>query len=224
MGKRISIAIDGPASAGKSTVAKILAKDLGYIYVDTGAMYRTITLASIEQKVAADDEVGLTELLKDLSISFAQQLKGQLVFLDGRDITDAIRQPDVTNLVSQVSAHKMIREELVKRQQELALNGGIVMDGRDIGTAVLPSAEVKIFLVASVKERAERRYKENLAKGIKTDFAQLKSEIEARDYKDSTRENSPLVQADDAVRLDTTGLTINQVVSEIKNVIKNKTN
>lgn len=224
MSEKISIAIDGPASAGKSTVAKILAKELDYIYVDTGAMYRAITLASIEQEVDPGDEQKLSELVHHLTITFAQGTDGQLVFLDGRDITEAIRQPDVTNLVSQVSAHKAIRLELVKRQQQLALNGGIVMDGRDIGTAVLPQAEVKIFLVASVDERAERRYKENLSKGIMTDYESLKSEIEARDYKDSTRENSPLIQADDAVRLDTTGLSINQVVESIKKLIKNKVN
>lgn len=224
MSRKISIAIDGPASAGKSTVAKILAKELDYIYVDTGAMYRAITLASLEQQVDPSDELKLTELVHHLTISFEQGTDGQLVFLNGRDITEAIRQPDVTNLVSQVSAHKGIRLELVKQQRQLALSGGIVMDGRDIGTAVLPQAEVKIFLVASVEERADRRYKENVSKGIMTDYESLKDEIEARDYKDSTRENSPLVQAEDAVKLDTTGLSINEVVESIKKVIKNKTN
>ncbi|MBP1040614.1 (d)CMP kinase [Vagococcus sp. BWB3-3] len=222
MSGKISIAIDGPASAGKSTVAKILAKDLGYIYVDTGAMYRAITYASLEQQVDPSDEQKLSELVRQLTISFKQGTDGQLVFLGDRDITEAIRQPNVTNLVSQVSAHKEIRLELVRRQRQLATSGGVVMDGRDIGTAVLPQAEVKIFLVASVDERAERRYKENIAKGIMTDYESLKAEIEARDYKDSTRENSPLVQAEDAIRLDTTGLSINEVVTSIKNIIKNK--
>lgn len=223
MNKEISIAIDGPASAGKSTVAKILASELNYIYVDTGAMYRCLTLAVIKEQADPAKEEELVALLGTTRISFEQTSAGQLVFLNDHDVTEAIRQPDVTNLVSQVSAHKEVRAELVRRQQALGHQGGVVMDGRDIGTAVLPDAEVKVFLIASVEERAERRYKENLSKGIETDFETLKKEIEERDYKDSTRKNSPLVQADDAVKLDTTGLNIQAVVTEIKKIIQNKT-
>lgn len=219
MGEKLRIAIDGPASAGKSTVAKILAQDLNYIYVDTGAMYRGLTLAVIENQVDPSNEKDLVKLLNDLDLTFKQEGKGQLVFLNGRDVSEAIRQNDVTNLVSQVSAHKEVRKELVRRQQQLAEAGGVVMDGRDIGTAVLPEAEVKIFLIASVTERAERRYRENLSKGITTDFEQLKGEIEARDYKDSTRKNSPLVQAADGIKVDTTGLSISEVVAKIKEII-----
>ncbi len=217
--KKINIAIDGPASSGKSTVAKILAKDFGFIYTDTGAMYRSVTYLAITHHVAFNDEAALVELIKKYPITFAQAETGQLVFVNGEDVTAAIRQPDVTNNVSEVSAHAEVRRELVRQQQKIAAQGGVVMDGRDIGTVVLPDAEVKIFLVASVVERAERRFKENQAKGIATDFDTLKKEIEQRDYLDSNRKTSPLKQAADAVRIDTTGLSIEEVVTAIKEVI-----
>lgn len=217
--KKISIAIDGPASAGKSTVAKILAKQLNYIYLDTGAMYRAITLATIQSKINPNDDRQVQQLAEDSLIRFEQTEEGQLVFLNEQDVTEEIRQPEVTNLVSQIAAHEGVRQELVRQQQAFGAEGGIVMDGRDIGTAVLPNAEVKIFLVASVVERAERRYQENINKGIMTDFETLKKEIEERDYKDSARTVSPLVQASDAIKIDTTGLTISEVVKEIQAVI-----
>lgn len=219
MNKKIKIAIDGPASAGKSTVAKILASELNYVYCDTGAMYRALTLQALKHNIDVDDEEKLVALLKDTSISFEPDEDQQKVFLNQEDVTMDIRQPDVTNNVSAISAHKGVREELVRRQQEIAQAGGIVMDGRDIGTAVLPDAEVKIFLVASAKERAERRYKENVSKGITTPLKVLQKEIEDRDYKDSHREVSPLVQAEDAIRLDTTSLSITQVVNKMKELM-----
>lgn len=219
MNKKIKIAIDGPASAGKSTVAKILASELNYVYCDTGAMYRALTLQALRHNIDVDDEEKLVALLKDTSISFEPDEDQQKVFLNQEDVTMDIRQPDVTNNVSAISAHKGVREELVRRQQEIAQAGGIVMDGRDIGTAVLPDAEVKIFLVASAKERAERRYKENVSKGITTPLKVLQKEIEDRDYKDSHREVSPLVQAEDAIRLDTTSLSITQVVNKMKELM-----
>lgn len=218
--KKINIAIDGPASSGKSTVAKILAKDYGYIYTDTGAMYRSVTYLAIQHHVDFDDEEQLVALIKRYPITFKQTETGQLIFVDGQDVTEAIRQPEVTNNVSVVSAHEKVRHELVRQQQKIAENGGVVMDGRDIGTVVLPKAEVKIFLVASVIERAERRFKENQSKGIATDFDTLKKEIEQRDYLDSNREVSPLKQAEDAVRIDTTGLSIEEVVAAIKAVVE----
>lgn len=224
MKKTIQIAIDGPASAGKSTVAKILAKELGYIYCDTGAMYRALTYQAIKNKIEVTDENQLVHLLKEMIISFEPNKGNQKVFINGEEVTDAIRLTDVTNTVSAVSAHGKVRKELVKRQQEIAAHGGVVMDGRDIGTAVLPTAEVKIFLIASVEERAERRYKENLSKGILTSLEVLKQEIADRDYKDSHREVSPLTQAQDAVRLDTTSLTIEQVVEKIRELIQIKLN
>jgi cytidylate kinase len=220
MNKKIQIAIDGPASAGKSTVAKILAKKNGYIYCDTGAMYRALTLAAINNKIDMDSEEALMSLLSQLSISFTQEKDGQHVHLNEKDVTNEIRSNDVTNSVSKVSAYKKIREEMVIRQQKFADSSSIVMDGRDIGTVVLPNADLKIFLVASVTERAERRYKENLSKGIESDFEKLKQEIADRDHYDSTRKNSPLVQAEDAILVDTSGLTIDEVVEKIEKLMK----
>lgn len=220
--EKINIAIDGPASSGKSTVAKILAKDYGFIYTDTGAMYRSVTYLAIKHHVAFSDAASLVNLIHRYPITFKQSETGQLVFIDGEDVTLAIRETNVTNNVSEVSAQELVRKELVNQQQIIAKDGGVVMDGRDIGTAVLPKAEVKIFLVASVLERAERRYKENQAKGIKTDFETLKAEIEKRDYIDSHRKVSPLKQADDAVLIDTTGKTIAEVVDLIKEVVTEK--
>lgn len=218
--KRLRIAIDGPASAGKSTVAKILAKDLGYIYCDTGAMYRALTYMAMENNISIDDEAGLVQLLQNMTITFDPSAEIQKVFVNGNEVTDEIRQSDVTNGVSAVSAHQAVRVELVKRQQEIAKAGGIVMDGRDIGTAVLPNAEIKIFLVASVTERAERRFKENQTKGITTALEVLQQEIADRDYKDSTRKVSPLLQVEDAILVDTTSLSIEGVVAKIKSIIE----
>lgn len=220
--KTIKIAIDGPASAGKSTVAKIVASELGYVYCDTGAMYRALTYQAIEKNIEITDEKRLVELLKEMTISFEPNEDNQKVFVNGEEVTEAIRLPNVTNSVSAVSAHGEVRKELVKRQQEIASPGGVVMDGRDIGTAVLPTAEVKIFLVASVDERAQRRYKENVSKGIETSLEVLKQEIADRDYKDSHREVSPLIQAEDAILLDTTSLSIEQVAGKIREIIHTK--
>lgn len=222
--KKIQVAIDGPASAGKSTVAKIVAKKLHFIYCDTGAMYRSVTFAALKNHVKLDDDQALKELLKTIEIRFVPAEPEQRVFVNDEEVTQAIRTPEITNNVSLVSAQPSVRAELTKRQQEIAEAGGIVMDGRDIGTTVLPNAEVKIFLVASVHERAVRRFKENQTKGIDTPLDVLEKEIEERDYKDSHREISPLTQAKDAVLVDTTSLTIDQVVDRILEIINQKTN
>ncbi|MEG0254297.1 MAG: (d)CMP kinase [Vagococcus sp.] len=222
MKNNIQIAIDGPASAGKSTVAKILAKKNSFIYCDTGAMYRALTLSALENNVNLDSEEELLSLLNKLTISFNHQEDGQHVFVNNEDVTLAIRNNTVTNSVSKVSAYKSIREEMVIRQQKIAESNSIVMDGRDIGTVVLPNADLKIFLIASVVERAERRYKENISKGIETDFDELKKEIADRDHYDSTRKNSPLVQAEDAILVDTSGLNIGEVVLKIENLIQSQ--
>ncbi|PZO94868.1 (d)CMP kinase [Streptococcus halichoeri] len=215
--KAIRIAIDGPASSGKSTVAKIIAKNLGYTYLDTGAMYRCATYIALQHHYQAADVQLILKELASHPISFAKAADGsQLVFLGDQEVTSAIRQNDVTNNVSWVSALPEIRAELVAQQRRIAKAGAIIMDGRDIGTVVLPDAELKIFLVASAKERAERRYKENLAKGIATDLETLKKEIEARDYKDSHRALSPLKPAADAIHFDTTGIDIQGVVAFIQ--------
>ena len=215
--KTIQIAIDGPASSGKSTVAKIIAKDFGYTYLDTGAMYRAATYIALQHQINPEESSQLLDLLDQYPISFGRSEDGeQLVYVGDVDVSHPIRENTVTNAVSAFAAIPAIREKLVALQQEIAQQGGIVMDGRDIGTVVLPKSELKIFLVASVDERAERRYKENLSKGIETDVETLKEEIAAREYKDSHRETSPLKQADDAIYLDTTGLSILEVVEKIK--------
>ncbi|QCC39756.1 (d)CMP kinase [Bacillus sp. DU-106] len=219
MDKRISIAIDGPAAAGKSTVAKVIAKELSYVYIDTGAMYRTLTYAALEQKVDIENEEQLMEVVKNVNIEFQQGENTQLVFLNGQDVSEVIRTPDVTNRVSIVAKHRLVREEMVRRQQELAKKGGVVMDGRDIGTHVLPDAEVKIFMLASVEERAERRHLENLNKGFDSNLEQLQEEIAQRDKLDSEREVSPLKKADDALELDTTSLSIEEVVQKIMSIV-----
>ncbi|PEY30336.1 cytidylate kinase [Bacillus cereus] len=219
MDKRISIAIDGPAAAGKSTVAKIVAKELSYVYIDTGAMYRTLTYAALKQNVDIENEESLMQVLKNVDIEFQQGENTQLVFLNGQDVSEAIRTPDVTNRVSIVAKHRLVREEMVRRQQALAEKGGVVMDGRDIGTHVLPNAEVKIFMLASVQERAERRHLENTKKGFTSSLEQLKKEIAHRDKLDSEREVSPLKKADDALELDTTSLSIEEVVKKIMDIV-----
>lgn len=218
----MQIAIDGPASAGKSTVAKLIATRLGYIYCDTGAMYRVVTLLAIQNHIAFDDEKAIMQKLQQTEINFQPTSNGQKVFMNDQDVTNAIRQPDVTNNVSQVAALVAVRKELVTRQQKIAAEGNIVMDGRDIGTTVLPNAEVKIFMIASAAERAQRRYKENIQKGINTPLDVLEKEIVARDYKDSHRKISPLQKATDAIELDTTHLTIPEVVDKIITIINSK--
>ncbi len=219
--KSIQIAIDGPASSGKSTVAKIIAKNFGYTYLDTGAMYRAVTLLALENKLGEQDVEALLSLLEKEPISFGRSADGQqLVFLGQRDVSLAIRDNDVTNNVSWVSALALVREKLVNLQRQIAQAGGIVMDGRDIGTVVLPQAELKIFLIASVEERAFRRFKENTERGIESDLEILKEEIAARDLKDSTRAVSPLKVADNAITFDTTGVSIDGVVAFISEKAK----
>lgn len=218
----LQVAIDGPASAGKSTVAKIVAQQFHYIYCDTGAMYRAITWKVLQAGVALDDEAAVKQLLDQITIRFEPGTPVQKVFVDDTEVTLAIRQPDVTNAVSQISAQSAVRSELTERQRQIAEAGGIVMDGRDIGSTVLPHAEVKIFLVASVDERAQRRLKDNAAKGIDTPLATLKHEIEERDRKDSMRKISPLTQAKDAIRLDTTSMSIQEVADRIAEIIREK--
>ncbi|WP_312098584.1 (d)CMP kinase [Niallia sp.] len=222
MEKKISIAIDGPAAAGKSTVAKIVAEQLGYIYIDTGAMYRALTYKAINHNVNLEDEENLINMLNETVIELFPGEQGQLIFLDNKDVTKEIRSSEVTNSVSIVSKHKLVREEMVRRQQMFAVNGGVVMDGRDIGTHVIPTAEVKVFLLASVDERAIRRHKENLQKGYESDLEQLKQEIAARDKLDSEREIAPLKKADDAIEIDTTSLSINDVVDKIMELTKER--
>ncbi|MEL3974208.1 (d)CMP kinase [Rossellomorea oryzaecorticis] len=217
---KLRIAIDGPAAAGKSTVAKIVAGKLSYLYIDTGAMYRSLTYKALKSDVDLHDQTELTKLLETTKIELEPSDKGQLVYLDGEDVTDEIRQSKVTNSVSHVAVHSQVREEMVKRQQKLASEGGVVMDGRDIGTHVIPDAEVKVFLLASVEERAQRRHDENTAKGFPSDLEKLKEEIALRDKIDSEREVAPLKKADDAFEIDTTSLNISEVVDRIMSLVE----
>ncbi|KAB8138500.1 (d)CMP kinase [Gracilibacillus oryzae] len=214
--KKIAIAIDGPAAAGKSTIAKLVAQKLNYIYIDTGAMYRSLTLQVIREQIDFHDEGKIVSLLNDLDIELNQNFE---VFINKQNITEEIRANDVTNHVSKIASIPAVRDEMVKRQQNLAADRGVVMDGRDIGTRVIPDAEVKIFLIASVEERATRRHDENRKKGIPTDLEKLKKEIENRDRMDSERASSPLKKADDAIEIDTTSLSIEGVLQRILSIV-----
>lgn len=224
LNKKLAIAIDGPAAAGKSTVSKMVAQNLSYIYIDTGAMYRALTLRAMNEKVDLNDEEKLKTLLEDTNIELKQCLNGQKVLLNGEDVSLEIRSQRVTNNVSHIAKHKKIRENMVKRQQALAKKGGVVMDGRDIGTHVLPHAELKFFLIASADERAKRRHNENIQKGFDSNFQQLKEEIIQRDLNDTKRKIAPLIKADDAIEIDTTSMSIEQVVyfilDEVSNFVK----
>lgn len=225
MTKALQVAIDGPASAGKSTVAKLVAKRFGYIYCDTGAMYRSVTWAALAKNITLDNVTAIIELAQEITISFEPGAEEQRVFVDGHEVTKAIRSNEVAENVSAVAAIPEVRSEMVKEQRKIATQGGIVMDGRDIGTTVLPNAPVKIFLVASAHERARRRFEENQSKGIATStLEELQKAIELRDQKDSTRKVSPLTKAKDAIEIDSTHLTVNQVVSEISKIIEKKCN
>ena len=218
--KKLQIAIDGPASAGKSTVAKLIAKKYNYLYLDTCAMYRVITLMALRNNLDLNNErIIMDKIVDHTDISFKVGEDDQLVFANNEDVTLAIRQENVTNNVSTIAALSSVRSALTEKMQLMAKNGGIVMDGRDIGTTVLPYADVKIFLVASVKERALRRFKENQQKGIDVSLETLEQEIETRDYKDSHRKVSPLTQAEDAQLIDTTSMTLEEVVNKISAII-----
>ena len=222
MTKKIQVAIDGPASAGKSTVAKKVAKRFNYVYCDTGAMYRAITWLALHEGITMDDTEAIGQLAKTASIKFALGDPEQTVFINGHDVTKEIRGNAVAQNVSAVAAIPAVRTEMTEQQRKIAAGGGIVMDGRDIGTTVLPNAQLKIFLVASAHERARRRYVENQAKGIHTgSLEELQAAIELRDKKDSTRKISPLTQAPDAVKLDSTKLSIDEVVNKISDLIVN---
>lgn len=218
----MQVAIDGPASSGKSTISKLIAKKNQFLYLDTGAMYRAVTLAALRQGIGLSDAQAMLPILDKLEIRFEQAGEQQKVFLNGEDVTQAIRSLEVTRNVSEVSALRVVREKLVHLQRDIAANHSIIMDGRDIGTVVLPHAELKVFLVASVEERAKRRFKENEEKGIHLDYEKLVEEIRHRDELDSNRAESPLKKAEDAVELDTTSLTIEEVVEVVTKWIQEK--
>ena len=216
---KINIAIDGPSASGKSTIAKRLAKALGYVHIDTGAMYRCVAYLAIKSNIDLSDEESLGKMAETMDIELSTDGR---VFLDQEDVTEAIRNEDISVGASKVSIYANVRRAMVKRQQKMAETKGFIVDGRDIGTVVLPDAELKIFQTASVTSRAKRRYKENLQKGINSDFELLKNEIEQRDFQDTHRKESPLKKADDAIEIDTSDMTVEQVVSKIISLISER--
>lgn len=219
--KKIVVAIDGPAGAGKSTIAKLAAEKLGYAYIDTGAMYRSVAWKFL-QTGSAFDEALISQLAQTMIIEFKPEAKVNRVFVDGVEVTEAIRSSEVTANVSRVAAIGAVREAMVAQQRRMGESGGVLMDGRDIGTVVFPNAQLKIFLTASVEERALRRYKELVAKGQEVDLAQLKEDIASRDKQDSERAISPLRQAEDALLLDTSDMNIEQVTTKILELVEER--
>ncbi len=211
----MNVAIDGPAGAGKSTIAKAIAKKLGYVYVDTGAMYRAMALYFLRSNISKDDEAKISSVVDDISVSIKYEDGAQHVILNGEDVTGLIRTEEVGNMASATSVYGPVRTKLVALQQELAKTTDVIMDGRDIGTVVLPNADVKVFLTASVECRAKRRYDELVGKGLEADFDKIAKDIEERDYRDSHREISPLKQAEDATLVDSSDMTIDEVVDAI---------
>lgn len=222
MGETVSIAIDGPAAAGKSTVAKRIAKELNFVYIDTGAMYRALTYQAIKDNIDVHHEKDLVTLMMKTKIELKSEDNEQHVFINGERITKDIRAEDVSTKVSFVAQHKLIREYMVKQQQQLANNENVVMDGRDIGTHVLPKATCKFYLIASVRERAERRHLENIEKGFPSNIEKIVKQIKERDLLDTEREISPLVKAKDAIEIDTTSLSIDEVVEKMLHLIKER--
>ena len=223
MAKHYSIAIDGPAGAGKSTIARRLAKEMGYYYVDTGAIYRTVAYFMDLLGVSPKDVDGVERYIDELTINIEYDEEGkQHMLMNGMDVTDDIRTQDISQKASLVSAHKVVRDVLLDMQRQVAREHNVIMDGRDIGTVVLPKADVKIFLTASVEIRAKRRYDELIAKGQKTTLAQVIKDVQQRDYQDTHREIAPLKQAKDAVLLDTSDLDIDGVVAAIQNIAREK--
>ncbi len=218
----INIAIDGPAGAGKSTIAKTVSKELGYIYVDTGALYRTVGLNALRKGVDTKDADGVIATLEGLEVSLRFVDNEQRVFLGEEDVSVAIRQNEVSMAASNVSAIPKVREFLFDLQRNIAKNNNCLMDGRDIGTVVLPDAQIKLFLTASAEARADRRYKELIEKGQTVDYDVILQEIKDRDYQDSHREIAPLKQADDAVLVDSTEMNLQETIEYMLNLIKER--
>lgn len=217
--KKISIAIDGPAAAGKSTIAKMVAKKLNYTYIDTGAMYRCVAYATLKQGLAFEDEKAVSDLLKNMQIEMKPE---GTIYLNGEDVTSSIRQNEVSMGASIVSKYQAVREFLVEKQREMAQGGGIILDGRDIGTVVLKDAELKIYQIASIECRALRRHNENLERGMASDLEAIKKEIAMRDEQDMNRQISPLKKADDAIEIDTSEMSLEEVVSRVMALVESK--
>ena len=217
--RKVVVSIDGPAAAGKSTIAKEVAKRLNFTYIDTGAMYRAVTLFCIENNIDCEDEGKVNTVLDKINIELKPD---HTVLLNNKDVSFDIRSRIVNANVSYIASYKEVRLFLVEQQRKMAESTSVVMDGRDIGSYVLPNADVKIFQIASVETRAERRYKENIAKGIEGSLESIKKELEKRDYIDSHRDFAPLTKASDAYELDTSNMTIEEVVEKVLSLIKEK--
>ena len=215
-----NIAIDGPAGAGKSTIAKMAAKTLDFIYVDTGAMYRAMALYFLRREIDAKDEKKIAEACEHINVTIAYQEGEQQVLLNGENVNAFIRTEEVSMMTSNTSKYPAVREKLLYLQRELAAANNVIMDGRDIGTCVLPDAELKIYLTASASERAKRRYLEQKERGVESDLAQIERDIIARDEQDMNREIAPLKQAEDAIYLDTSDMTIEEVVTKIVSLVQ----
>ena len=215
-----NIAIDGPAGAGKSTIAKMAAKKLDFIYVDTGAMYRAMALYFLRREIDAKDEKKIAEACEHINVTIAYQEGEQQVLLNGENVNAFIRTEEVSMMTSNTSKYPAVREKLLYFQRELAAANNVIMDGRDIGTCVLPDAELKIYLTASASERAKRRYLEQKERGVESDLAQIERDIIARDEQDMNREIAPLKQAEDAIYLDTSDMTIEEVVTKIVSLVQ----
>lgn len=218
----INIAIDGPAGAGKSTIAKLLSKKLGIIYLDTGAMYRTVALKAVKSGIDTKDADALSEMVKDINIEIKFDQDGQRIFLDNEDVTDQIRTKEISIASSDVAVVPAVRLKMVELQRRIASQNSVVMDGRDIGTYVLPNADFKFFLTASLEERANRRFSEMREKNPDITFEEVYKDIEYRDKNDSSRQFAPLKKAEDAIEIDTTKMTIDEVVNRITGVISNE--
>ncbi len=219
------IAIDGPAGAGKSTVAQRLARRLGLRYLDTGAMYRALTLRALREHIDLDDEERLASVAADMEVGMehvSRRRPPYRVFMDGEDITSAIRSREVSAHVSQVSSHPLVRSEMVNKQRRMAAGGGVVVEGRDVGTVVFPRADVKFFITASVKERARRRHREMAKDGHDVSLHTIQQEMVRRDYLDTTRQYNPLKRAPDALLIDTTGENVSQVVGRLSSLVKER--
>lgn len=215
-----SVAIDGPAGAGKSTIAKKVAKEKDFIYIDTGAMYRAMAIHFLRCGIAADDHEKISAAVNDVNVTISYVNGEQQVFLNGENVTGKLRTEEVGNMASASSVNGDVRKKLVELQRKLAASANVVMDGRDIGTCVLPNADVKVYLTASVEVRAQRRYKELIEKGLEADLEKIKKDIEERDYRDMNRDISPLRQAEDAILVDSSNMSIEENVQAILDLIK----
>ena len=215
-----NIAIDGPAGAGKSTIAKQLAKELGYVYVDTGAMYRAMAYYFLTHNIQVEDIEAISKACEVVDVSISYEDGVQIVWLNGENVSGKIRTEEVGKMASATSVYPVVRTKLVELQQKLAQKTDVIMDGRDIGTVVLPNADVKIYMTADARVRAKRRFDELIAKGMECDLDEIEKDIIQRDYRDMNRETSPLKKADDAVELDTSDLDINGVVNAMKEIIE----